>query len=137
MNVVRHGPAVRFDMIAPAGFRILSALDQTAQDCRVDLMVTSGTDSHATGPHATGEAFDISVHTLSAQQIWDVKASLEELLGPLFTVLYEVPKVPSDSTLRSIAYLNAAATGPHFHVQRKKGTTFPPESVTPGAPQVA
>ena len=136
MNIVRHRPAARFDVIAPAGFRILSALDQTAQDCRIDLMITSGTDSHAAGAHPTGEAFDVSVLGLSAQQIWDVHASMETILGPLFTVLYEVPRVPSAPTLRPIAYVNVNATGPHFHIQRKKNTTFPPEPVTPGAPQV-
>ena len=127
MNVVRHRPGARFDVIAPAGFRILAALDQTAQDCRVDLMVTCGTDSHAMpDPHVTGEAYDVSVLGLSAQQIADVKANLDAALGPLFTVLYEVPSVPSDPTLRPIAYVNVKATGPHFHIQRKKGTTFPP-----------
>ena len=135
MNVVRHRPATRFDSIHPAGFRILAAIDRAAQECRVDLMITSGTDSHAApDPHVTGEAYDVSVHLLSAQQIADVKASLERTLGPLFTVLYEVPTVPSDPTLRPIAYVNATATGPHFHVQRKKGTEFPPEAVPPLPP---
>ena len=131
MNVVRHRPGVQFDVIAPAGFRILSALDQAAQRCGVDLMITSGTDSHETGAHPGGEAFDVSVLSLSAQQIADVKASLERTLGPLFTVLYEVREVPSDPTLRPIAYVNAKATGPHFHVQRKKNTTFPPPAAAP------
>lgn len=135
--VVRHRPAARFDVIAPAGFRILAALDQAAQDCLVDLMITSGTDSHARGAHPTGEAYDVSVHMLSAQQIADVKAHLEDTLGPLFTVIYEVPQVPSDPTLRSIAFVNTAATGPHLHIQRRKHTTFPPESVVPGPPMVA
>ena len=127
MNVVRHRPSARFDQIRPAGFRILAALDQAAQDCRVDLTITSGTDSHALpDPHVTGEAYDVSVAGLSAQQISDVKASLEDCLGPLFTVLYEVGQVPSDPTLRSIAYVNVKATGPHFHIQRRKHTVFPP-----------
>lgn len=127
MNVVRHRPSARFDVIAPAGFRILAALDRAAQICRVDLMVTCGTDSHALpDPHPLGEAFDVSVLGLSAQQIADVHAQLTRDLGPLFTVLYEVPHVPSDPTLRSIAYVNMDATGPHFHLQRKKGTVFPP-----------
>ena len=127
MNVLRHRPSVRFDVIAPAGFRILAALDAAAQRYHVDLMVTSGTDSHAMpDPHATGEAFDVSVQTLSAQQIADVKAHLERTLGALFTVLYEVPKTPSDPTLRPIAYVNVKATGPHFHIQPRKGTIFPP-----------
>lgn len=138
MNVVRHRPAARFDQIRPAGFRILSALDQAAQDCRVDLLITSGTDSHAQpDPHVTGEAYDVSVHGLSAQQIADIHASLTATLGPLFTVLYEVAAVPSDPTLRPIAYVNIKATGPHFHIQRKKGTVFPPEPVTPPSPMVA
>ena len=138
MNVVRHRPSARFDVIAPAGFRILAALDQAAQDCMIDLMITSGTDSHvAPDPHLTGEAYDVSGKGLSAQQISDVKTSLEDMLGPLFTVLYEVREVPSDPTLRSIAYVNVKATGPHFHIQRRRGTTFPPPAVTPATPMVA
>ena len=138
MNVVRHRPSARFDQIRPAGFRIIAAIDQAAQQCRVDLTITSGTDSHTVpDPHVTGEAFDVSVQGLSAQEIADVKATLERTLGPLFTVLYEVPKVPSDPTLRHIAYVNVKATGPHFHLQRKKGTVFPPEPVTPPMPVVA
>ena len=138
MNVVRHRRGVRFDVIAPAGFRILAALDQAAQSCHVDLMITCGTDGHAApSAHVTGEAYDVSVHGLSAQQIADVKAILEQILGPLFTVLYEVPSVPSDPTLRHIAYVNANATGPHLHAQHTKGTVFPPEPVTPAAPLVA
>ena len=138
MNVVTARASVRFDQIQPAGFRILSAIDQATQQCRVNLELTSGTDSHAApDPHVTGEAYDVSVHRLSAQQIADVKASLERTLGPLFTVLYEVPTLPSDPTLRPIAYVNTAGTGPHFHLQRKKGTVFPPAPVTPPAPMVA
>lgn len=127
MSVVRHRPGVRFDVIAPAGFRILAALDYAAQSCKVDLMITCGTDSHAMpDPHCSGEGYDISVHTLSAQQIADVKGCLTKVLGPLFTVLYETPKVPSDPTLRPIATVNVKATGPHVHIQRKKNTVFPP-----------
>lgn len=129
MNVVRHRPSVRFDLIAPAGFRILSALTQAAEFCEIDLMLTCGTDSHAMpDPHCTGEAYDVSVHTLSAQQIADVKGCVERILGSQFTVLYEVPKVPSDPTLRPIAYVNVHATAPHFHIQRKKDTVYPPTS---------
>lgn len=137
MNVVRARASVRFDLIGPAGFRILSALDQTAQDCHVDLVITSGTDSHAAGAHPLGEAYDVSVQFLSAQQIWDVHASLEALLGPLFTVLYEVPRLPSDPTLRPIAYVNVQATGPHLHIQKRKGLgEFPPPDPV-AAPVVA
>lgn len=137
MNVVRHRPGVRFEVIAPAGFRILAALDRTAQQVGVDLLITSGTDSHSGGAHPTGEAYDVSVLGLSAQQIADVRGTLITILGPLFTVLYEVQKVPSDPTLRPIAFVNVEATGPHVHIQRKRNTVFPPEPVTPAAPRVA
>lgn len=139
IHVVRHRPSARFDVIRPAGFRILAALDLTALACQTDLMITCGTDSHhLPDPHVTGEAYDVSVHGLSAQQIADVKASLERILGPAFTVLYEVPKEPSDPTLRPIAYVNLDATGPHIHIQLRKGLgAYPPPPVTPATPVVA
>ena len=129
MNVLRHRPGVRFDHIAPAGFRILSALDQATDACQTDLAITSGTDSHTAGAHPGGEAYDVSVLGLSADTIEAVYVFLKQTLGPLFTVLYEVPTSPSDPTLRPIAYINAAATGPHFHIQKGRGTTFPPAVV--------
>ena len=49
MNVLRARSSVRFDMIRPAGFRILGALDLATQTCQVDLEITSGTDSHSGG----------------------------------------------------------------------------------------
>ena len=128
MNILQSRPGVSFATIRPAGFAILGALYLATQQVGVSLDITSGTDSHAaTDPHATGEAYDVSVRGLSAQQISDIKDELEGSLGPLFTVLYEVPAVPSDPTLRPIAYVNIHATGPHFHVQKKKGTVFPPD----------
>lgn len=127
--VVRHRPSVRFDVIAPAGFRILSALAQAAEFCETDLMITCGTDGHSMpDPHVTGEAFDVSVHTLSADQIADVKGCLERILGHAFTVLYETPRVPSNPTLRPIAFVNISATAAHFHIQRALDTTFPPDT---------
>ena len=132
MRVLRHKATVRFDVIAPAGFRILAALDLAAQECDMELIITCGTDSHTLpDPHCSGEAYEVSVQMLSAQQIAYLKSHLEDTLGPLFTVLYETPKVPSDPTLRSIAFVNIAATGAHMHVQRKKGATFPPVFAPP------
>ena len=131
MHVLRHTPSARFDVIRPAGFRILTALGLVVDLCRVDLVITCGTDSHALpDPHVTGEAYDVSVKGLSAQQIADVKAELDKILGPLFTVLFETNKTPSDPTLRPIAYINQNATGPHFHIQKRKGLgEYPPPEV--------
>ena len=133
MNVVRVKAGVRFDVIKPAGFRILSALDQAAQICSVDLEITSGTDSHAApDPHALGEAYDVSVKALTGSQIVEVRRTVTMMLGPAFTVLYEVPFLPADPALQAIAYVNREATGPHFHIQRRKGTIFPPPASAPG-----
>ena len=127
ISIVTHRPSVRFSMIAPAGFKILAAIQRAAEQCDWDLEITSATDSHTQpSAHVTGEAYDLSVKGMSAQTIEDVKKALEAALGPLFTVLYEVPTPPSDPTLRHIAYVNARATGPHFHIQRRKGTIYPP-----------
>jgi hypothetical protein len=62
MNVLQHRPTARFDQIAPAGFRILAALDRATLACGVDLTITSGTDSHGfNDPHSAGAAYDVSV----------------------------------------------------------------------------
>lgn len=127
MNVLRHRPTARFDVIAPAGFRILAALDRATLECGVDLTITSGTDGHAiTDPHANGEAFDVSVKGLTPEQIIEVRDVLLQLLGPLFTVLFEVPQPPTDAKLAELAYVNPEATGQHFHIQKRRGTTYPP-----------
>jgi len=124
---LRHRSSVKFDRISPARFRILAALDRATETVHVDLMVTSGTDSHrSTDPHSTGEAYDVSVANLAPNQIVQLKHALEDDLGPLFTVLYETPTKPVDSRLAAVAYVNKEATGPHLHIQRKKGTIYPP-----------
>lgn len=132
MNVLRARPSVTFHRIAPAGFRILGALDAVTQVCYTDLEITSGTDSHGLqDPHASGEAYDVSVKGLPDTTVLAIHAFLTARLGPLFTVLYEVPTAPADPALRDIAYVNPKATGPHLHIQRKKGTAFPPVTWTP------
>jgi len=126
--VVRVKPGVRFAVIAPAGFRILSAIVQTTQRLQMDLEITSGTDSHAPpDPHASGEAVDVSVRHLTYSQIASVVATLRGILGPLFTVLYETPTAPTDSAVHAIAYVNPRATSDHLHIQKRKGTIFPPQ----------
>lgn len=126
-HVLRQLASVQFAHIAPAGFRILAALVETAEHLAVDLMITSGTDSHTPpDPHASGEAYDVSVASLDPARIIGIKNLLEQILGSSFAVLYEVPTLPEDPHLRAVAYLNRAATGSHFHIQRKKGTVYPP-----------
>ena len=53
--------AVRFDCIAPAGFRLLAAASDLARDWPTDIYLTSGTDGAHSGPndpHKRGCAYD-------------------------------------------------------------------------------
>lgn len=125
--VLRARSSVKFDRIAPAGFRILAAIDALTSMLGIDLTITCGSDGHPSAdPHTTGEAYDVSVAALSIDNVVKAKHALEDVLGPLFTVLYEAPEAPLDSRLRSITFVNAAASGPHLHIQRKRDTVYPP-----------
>jgi hypothetical protein len=127
VNVLRHRPSARFAVIRPAGFRILSALDHATTACGIDLEITCGTDDHPEGnPHTLGEAYDVSVRGLAVDTLLILIGYLKARLGPLFTVLYETKTTPADARLAKIASLNAKATGPHLHIQRKRGTRYPP-----------
>ncbi|WP_460292378.1 hypothetical protein, partial [Bacillus cereus] len=58
--VVRLKPGVKLDGLAPAGIRILAAIDAAAQVLKRDLTVTCGTEGHPpTDPHTCGEALDL------------------------------------------------------------------------------
>lgn len=124
---LRVGQGVKFDHIAPAGFRILAALDGATKVLSADLEITSGTDSHAAGRHPAGEAYDVSVKGFTVPQVVKVRRFLMQTLGGRFTVLYETPVRPSDPDLLAIAFVNPDATGPHLHLQPVKGTVWPPE----------
>src|SRR5208283_2898249 len=65
MNVVRVKDGVEFTVIAPGGFRILSAIDRVAASCGTDLTITSACDGEHSGPndpHHRGEAYDVRSH---------------------------------------------------------------------------
>lgn len=127
MNVVHVKPGVRFDLITPGAVRMLGALDAVARIVGVDLTITSGTDSHPpTDVHARGLAYDVSVAGLTVDQILDIRHQLQVELGAGFTVLYESAVTPADARLQVIVYLDPHATAPHFHVQVKNGTVYPP-----------
>lgn len=124
--VLRANVGVTFAKIAPAGFRILAALDSVPALLQRDVFLTCGTEGHPVAdPHSSGEAYDVSVRGWTGAEIVQALGHLRTTLGPLFTVLYECPRAPLDPMLKDIAYINAAATAPHFHLQRKKGTVYP------------
>jgi hypothetical protein len=125
--VVRVRPGVKFDRIAPAGFVLLAHFHSATRVLGVDLVISCGTEGHADeDPHSSGEAYDLSVAVWTVDVILRVRAFLQNALGPLFTVLYETPFVPSEPRLAAIATVNPAATAPHLHAQRRKGTIYPP-----------
>lgn len=105
-------PGVVFAVVAPAGFVILQALKTVSAGVAVDLTITSATDgAHAgpTDPHKLGEAYDVRSHDFDAETKGRVLAAIIAALGrDRFFAFLEAPGTPHE----------------HFHLQRKKGTTF-------------
>ena len=58
------------------------------------------------------------------QRLLQNPLALAVLADAPFDVLYERPDQPTDARLAAIVYLNPKATGPHFHIQRRKGTQY-------------
>jgi hypothetical protein len=131
--VLRVEPGVKFDCIAPAGARIIAAVDGATKVLGIDLWISSGTEGHGpTSPHTKGEAYDVSVKDMSIAVILKTKQYLELVLGTRFTVLYVAPSDPTDPNLLSIAHVNRNAAEPYFHIQAKKGTVYPPPEPVDG-----
>ena len=103
-----------FAVISPAGFHILSAIDQIAVWDQLAVTITSGTDgTHGTtatpgvsDPHYRGEAYDIRTHDLPDKQAFLVK--LQQTLGPRFFAFIEYPDQAAE----------------HIHVQLRNGEQF-------------
>jgi hypothetical protein len=115
MNVVRVKDGVMFSVIAPGGFHILSAIDQTAAKLGIDLTITSACDGVHSGeldPHHFGNAYDVRTHDLTDSQKGSVLAVVMDFLGwESFYGFLESPGTDNE----------------HIHVQVKKGTTYPPD----------
>jgi len=114
MACVYTKSGVLFTLIAPGGFRILSAIDQTAAKLGVDLIITSGTDglhSGADDPHHRGEAYDVRSHEFTSDEKDKILAGIMTLLG--WDNFYGFLETPGQD-------------GEHWHIQVKKGTAYPP-----------
>lgn len=114
MGVVQVKDGVQFTKIAPAGFRILSAIDQCAASLSHDLVITSACDGEHSGPadpHHTGEAYDIRTHDFPNGSL------KQQVLDGI------MQKLGRD---RFYGFLEAEGTDrEHLHIQRKKGTVYP------------
>jgi hypothetical protein len=135
MSVVRVFPftdrprQVRFDRIAPAGFRILGAFDAVSKDWPFPITITSGTDgthSGPTDPHPLGEAYDIRSNDLPSVDVKHalVRAIMERLSESATDIPFETSG--GWATEHFFGFLEAAGTAnEHIHIQRRKGTTYP------------
>lgn len=130
-GVVRVKPGVLFTTIAPAGFRMLSAIEGAARACRVDLTITSACDGEHSGPddpHHRGEAYDVRAHGLSDWQ----KVSVLDAILRACTAPGEGPPAEGSTiavgwtTAQFFGFLEAAGTdNEHLHVQLRKGRSYP------------
>ena len=113
MGVVHVKDSVQFSKIAPAGFRILSAIDDCAAKLDLDLVITSacdGTHSGEADPHHSGEAYDVRSRDFTPEQKDRILAEIMAKLGwERFYGFLEAPNTDNE----------------HFHYQRKKGTSYP------------
>lgn len=124
--VVRVKDGVKFDQIAPAGFRLLSTIDRLPGLLNKDVLVTCGTEAHPPeDPHSKGEAYDIGVLDMSSHEIQTMLDQFEAM-GPRFYAQYELPLTSyADPTIHGNVIHSAQATGPHIHAQRARGTEYP------------
>lgn len=121
-------PGVILDGLAPGGCRILVVVAAAVEALGHDQTITNGIEGHPINdPHTRGDALDVKALELTDDEILAQHKYFVGQLGPAFTVLYECPPddAPIDEPLKSIAYLSDGASAPHFHIQVKKGTTYP------------
>lgn len=125
---LRVKDGVWFTTIAPGGFRILSALDQTALTTELQLTITSacdGTHSGPNDPHHRGEAYDVRTHDHTSAEVQKI----------LRLVMDDLARSPRDEPMRVGAglatqsfygFLEEPGTpNEHLHFQVRRGTEYP------------
>lgn len=120
---------VRFTTIAPAGFRLLAAIERAARGLRLELTITSACDGPHSGPgdpHKLGEAYDLQSHAFGV-------GLKRTVLRAILLDCCEPDEAPAErvgllwiTTAYFFGFLEATETpNEHFHLQRRKGTTYP------------
>lgn len=119
-------PPVSFAVIAEAGFRLLSAIEQTARDLGLDLTITCGCEGHAPlDPHTLGAAYDIRSHDLSAT---DKQKVLSGILKACSENDPDVPLAVSSgiATRHFWGWIeHPGEDAEHIHCQRRIGVNYP------------
>lgn len=105
---------------------LIWALDSVGRQMSLDLIVTCAEEGHRPDdPHTKKKAFDVRVKDFAPAIILTLYRTLcQQLDRNLWTVLYEVPALPNDALLQQIAYVNPEASGPHLHLQVKRGLDY-------------
>jgi hypothetical protein len=116
-------PTAVFAVIAPAGFRLLAALEEASLVTKLDLVITSGTDGTHSGPddpHHLGCAYDVRSHTFTPEQKQMLLSYVMDVLGQ--------PVEDSGGLLtdKFFGWLeHAGEPGEHFHFQKRHGVEYP------------
>jgi len=113
-------PGVSFSAIAPAGFRILSALESVSRRLGISLTITSACDGEHSGPgdpHHRGEAYDVRSHGVNAKDTV-LLAVMRELGEPQ-------PESGGFVTRCFFGWIeNAGSDNEHFHFQLRHGAEY-------------
>lgn len=113
--MLRCKPSVRFESFTPAMMVMVNTLyacDRGKLEGQPDdLVITSANDSThgAQSRHYRNEALDLRSKTFAAEAKEPFRKHLEKQLGPKFRVLFE----------------GKGTANEHFHIQVRKGLTFP------------
>lgn len=131
MNGVRFKDGVLpITQLAPAGIRILSALDVVARRFSRDLVITCADKEHPpTDPHSTGEAFDVRTHDLDEATKAGIfhELMIELAITPIGDTPRPVPGIGLDNLATSHFYAQIEDPGgpnEHLHCQRRNNTTY-------------
>lgn len=127
MNGVRFKDGVLpIRMLAPAGVRILAALDVTARRLKRDLIVTCADRDHPpSDPHSTGEAMDVRTHDLDDET---KRTILREVMVELQNDATMDAPIATDIGLATLHFYGQIEKpnqpGEHLHVQRRRFTVY-------------
>ncbi len=128
MVLVKNG--VLFTTIAPAGFRLLGAIEASARELACDLTITSACDGTHAGlndPHHRGEAYDIRTHGMTDGQKDDVLRRILDHCsnGPNDPALPLAPVARSWATRDFFGFVEKPGTDfEHLHVQLRKRAAY-------------
>lgn len=125
---IRTKESVLFTVIAPGGFRILSALDQAALTLDLEITITSACDGAHSGPndpHHRGLGYDVRTHDHTSA---DVQRILRMVMDDLALTPKDEPTRYGAglATMSFFGFLeNPGTENEHLHIQLRQGVDYP------------